>query len=65
MTHDEIKKLAREMGVLFVPKANSSLVRIIQKAVALEREGCATLVDSWNTAMTDKLAEAIRARGQA
>lgn len=38
MTRDQIKELAREMGVLFVPQDNSPLVRIVQKAVELERE---------------------------
>ena len=32
-------------------------------AVAAEREACAAMVQGWDTAMTDKLATAIRARG--
>ena len=35
----------------------------VSEAVAEEREACAALCESWNTAMTDNLAEAIRARG--
>ena len=35
----------------------------LQKAVAAEREACAALVAKWNTAMTDKLAASILARG--
>ena len=32
--------------------------------VLAEREACAKLVEDWDTAMTDKLAAAIRARGE-
>lgn len=35
----------------------------VSEAAAEEREACAALCESWNTAMTDNLAEAIRARG--
>jgi hypothetical protein len=38
MTHDQIKELAREAGLSFIPEANSPLVRIVQKAVELERQ---------------------------
>jgi hypothetical protein len=33
------------------------------RAVDAEREACAALCEAWNTAMTDNLAESIRARG--
>ena len=36
--------------------------RAVRDAVLAEREGCAVLVHDWNTAMTDKLAAATRAR---
>ena len=36
----------------------------VAEAVAEEREACAALVAEWNTAMTDKLAASIRARGE-
>lgn len=36
----------------------------VEQAVAAEREACADLIQGWNTAMTDKLADAIRARGE-
>ena len=39
--------------------------RAVREAVLAEREACAVLVHDWNTAMTDKLAAAIRARGTA
>ena len=37
----------------------------LEKAVLAEREACAKHLDDQNTAMTDKLAAEIRARGQA
>lgn len=39
--------------------------RAVRDAVLAEREACAALVASWNTAITDKLAADIRARGAA
>ena len=54
----------------FVAAANPATIldlirelREARAAVAAEREACADLVQGWNTAMTDKLATAIRARG--
>ena len=35
----------------------------VEQAAADEREACAAMVQGWDTAMTDKLAAAIRARG--
>ena len=35
----------------------------VEQAAAAEREACADLAQGWNTAMTDKLAAEIRARG--
>lgn len=41
MTHQQIIELARKAGLSFLPEANSPLVKIVQKAVAAEREACA------------------------
>ena len=49
------------------PKAILALIRELREAraaVAAEREACAAQIQGWNTAMTDKLADAIRARGE-
>lgn len=46
-------------------RANASWTLMCEKMVAIEREACAQVAFSWNTAMTDKIAEEIRARGQA
>lgn len=35
------------------------------QAIEREREACAKVCDEWNTALADKLAERIRARGKA
>jgi hypothetical protein len=45
MTHQEIIDMARAEGLTFVPDANSPLVRIVQKAVQLEREACALVCE--------------------
>ena len=42
---------------------NEELKAAVSDAVAAEREACAVVCDSWTTAMTDSLAEEIRARG--
>ena len=54
----------------FIAAANPTAVldlirelRAAQAAVVAEREACADLIQGWNTAMTDKLAAEIRARG--
>jgi hypothetical protein len=39
--------------------------RAVRAAVLAEREACAVVCESWNTAMADKLAAAIRDRGAA
>jgi len=46
-------------------RANSSWTLMCKKMVAAEREACAQVAFSWNTAMTDKVAKEIRARGEA
>ena len=45
-------------------KANASWTLMCKKMVAIEREACAKHLDDQNTAMTDKLAAEIRARGE-
>ena len=71
---DELEAKARavDQGVLLFDGAKLyadttlSLIRELREAraaVAAEREACADLVQGWNTAMTDKLATAIRDRG--
>ena len=44
---------------------NEALKAAVAEAVAAERDACAALVAEWNTAMTDRLAASIRARGAA
>ena len=45
-------------------RANASWSLMCKKMVAFEREACAKHLDDQNTAMTDKLAAEIRARGE-
>ena len=55
----DMQELAARSGL-----AHRKAVQVaVSEAVAAEREACAALCESWNTAMTDNLAEAIRARG--
>ena len=43
MTHEEIIALAKEAGLPYLPTPNSALVRIVTKAVLIEREACALI----------------------
>lgn len=52
----------RERSIIY--ELSESIRVDIAQAAAAEREACADLVQGWNTAMTDKLADAIRARGE-
>ena len=59
-----------DAAIEFIASANpDSILYLIRElretraAVAAEREACADLIQGWNTAMTDKLAAEIRARG--
>lgn len=65
MTRDDVVKLAREAGLNDYSIMGSNL-EIMERFAALvaqqEREACAMVCDEWNTAITDKLANAIRAR---
>ena len=67
MTQYEIIQMANEAGLNSYRIAPAEAVAVWERFAALveakEREACAYLVASWNTAMTDKLAAAIRARG--
>lgn len=72
MTHQQIIDLAREVGLSFVPEANSPLVKIVQKAVASEREACAKACEARYMGDNNRedqeakrCAAAIRARGEA
>lgn len=45
MTHEEIIAMAKAEGLSFIPESNSPLVRIVQKAIQMEREACAKVCD--------------------
>jgi len=66
MRQDEIIKIARQVG--YTPfealKWEQALTNFAKLVAAKEREACAQVAFSWNTAMTDKVAKEIRARGQ-
>ena len=55
----DMQELAAKAGLAHMKAVQAA----VAEAVAAEREACAALCESWNTAMTDNLAEAIRARG--
>ena len=57
VTHDR-----RHIGSVYTAE---QMRKYAAKVVAAEREACAKHLDDQNTAMTDKLAAEIRARGQA
>ena len=46
MTHEEIIALAKEAGLPYLPTPNSALVRIVTKAVLIEREACAMIANA-------------------
>lgn len=63
---EEIAAMAKEAGLMYIPQQNSPLVRIVQKAVQLEREACAQVCEAMHEEdRPDDYAYAIRARGQA
>ena len=64
MTRDDIIRMALEAGASVVPTM-MDIERFAALVAAHEREACAKVCHEWNTAMTDKLAAAIRARGNA
>ena len=45
MNHQTIIDLAIAEGLTFIPEANCPLARIVRKAVAMEREECAALIE--------------------
>jgi hypothetical protein len=80
MTRDDVLRLAREAGFevhdrkqqarvgldeLLGIDSTAKLERFTALVAAAERDACAAVCESWNTAMCDKLAAAIRARGAA
>ena len=77
MTQDEIIEMALKAGLAFDSDEFPEIWQVYMDAgkeeieafanlvAAHEREACAQVAFSWNTAMTDKIAEEIRARGQA
>ena len=46
MTREEIIALAKEAGLPYLPTHNSALVRIVTKAVLIERESCALIANA-------------------
>jgi len=76
MTHEEIIALAKEAGLPYLPTPNSALVRIVTKAVLIEREACAQIAKAVSDKYAigyygnevdtaDEIESSIRARGAA
>ena len=69
MTQDEIIKMVMQIGGCDRPEEDSPALKMFvtfaNLVAAKEREACAQVAFSWNTAMTDKIAAEIRARGEA
>lgn len=69
MTHEEIIALAKEAGLPYLPTPNSALVRIVTKAVLIEREACAKVAMEFRRGagnpVCGEVAAAIRQRGAA
>jgi len=68
MTHtpQDIIRMAREATGLPIESgtpAAEKFERFAALVAAAEREACAKVAEDWDTAMTDKIAAAIRARG--
>jgi hypothetical protein len=71
MNRDDIIRMAVEAGLYSgnprTPGTENMIVRRLERfanlVAAAEREACAKLVGEWDTAITDKIAAAIRARG--
>ena len=59
----DMQELAAKSGLAHRMAVQRCVHAAVAEAVAAEREACAVVCDSWNTAMTDSLAEEIRARG--
>ena len=79
MTRNDILRMAREAGMEVHPRkgeirigsavltgcdSTDEVMRFAALVAQAEREECAALVASWNTAMTDKLEAAINSRGE-
>jgi hypothetical protein len=66
MTQDEIIEIAKQAGFIGnVDIAVKELEAFAKLVADKEREACAQVAFSWNTAMTDLVAKEIRARGEA
>ena len=67
MTTEEINAMAKDAGLMYMPQPNSPLVRIVKKAVQVERERfaleCIDIVALHGGSV--EIEAAIRARGQA
>lgn len=69
MTHSEYIDLFHRTQanlVAFLPllECDEAVIKMIETAVAAEREACAKVCDGWPDYDVQGLAEAIRARGQ-
>jgi len=68
-TQEDVIRMAREAGIFVadclqtIATCKTDLERFAALVAAAEREACAKVCDDNNTAMADKLAAAIRARG--
>ena len=60
MNHQQIIELAREAGLSFVPEANSPLVKIVMRAVEIEREAYNRENNAAWKLMCDKMVKAER-----
>lgn len=74
MTQDEIIEMAREVGlphwnqtkeVVNIELLEAFAKLVAEKAVAIEREACAKVCEQWDASHPQRIAAAIRARGQA
>jgi hypothetical protein len=67
MNQNEIIEMARQAGMYqdLNVSWNQSIQNFAKLVAAKEREACAQVAFSWNTAMTDLVAKEIRARGEA
>lgn len=65
--NDDLFRMARDAGFVWCDVVEAQFWQALTRFAALvearEREACAVVAQDWNTAMTDKLADAIRTRG--
>jgi len=65
MTQDEIIEMAKQCGIVVGYPKYQDIEAFAKLVAAKEREACAQVALSWNIEITDKVAEEIRARGEA